>query len=153
MSTHFFTIFLPIHFKIIFCRKISLGSCKGAYESRRRTPCPKPLLVPVVTAATQVATIVTRQFSTWVDPIPCYTREPPPFDVHWSQNILQTDRAGDAFWSIPRGYSRPSPQMLTTSVLRMPISFALPRNIIWERGPEMCTERCINPSICAPELC
>jgi hypothetical protein len=34
-------------------------------------------------------------FKTVVNPIPCYTRDPPPLEVHLRRNISRTDRAGD----------------------------------------------------------
>ena len=65
-------------------------------------------------------------FQTWFDPTPQFTRVPPSIDMHLRHFILRTDQMGEVCLSIPG--ARPSPQMLTTPVLHMPISFALPRD-------------------------
>jgi hypothetical protein len=66
---------------------------------------------PSVLTATCTAILHFYVF-TLVDPIPRYSGDPPPFDVHSRHHIPRTDREGDVFLSIPG--VRPSAQMLTS---------------------------------------
>jgi hypothetical protein len=42
-------------------------------------------------------------FVTWVDPIPRYTRDPPPSDVHLRHLIFRTDRMGHVHFRCEHG--------------------------------------------------
>jgi|AntRauMFilla1563_2_1112583.scaffolds.fasta_scaffold99164_1 hypothetical protein len=75
----------------------------------------------LIHASPSIVSVIKRR--TWVYPILRYTRDPPPLDVNLRHYALERPNGG---WSIPG--VRPSTLMLTTPVLQIPISFALPRD-------------------------